>query len=100
MSNDFYWKIYKYIIKYNNDIKKLIYTIRGKQVMLDSDVAMLYYCETRKINQAVKRNIQRFPESFVLNYRKKKLIICSHNLWLHHFFERLTSVEYKLLEHD
>ena len=48
--------------------------------MLDSDVAMLYYCETRKINQAVKRNIQRFPESFVLNYRKKKLIICSHNL--------------------
>ncbi|MCI9246824.1 MAG: ORF6N domain-containing protein, partial [Clostridia bacterium] len=41
----------------NEDIKKLIYTIRGKQVMLDSDVAMLYNYETKKVNQAVKRNI-------------------------------------------
>lgn len=46
------------------DIKNLIYTIRGKQVMLDSDVAMLYHSETRIINQAVKRNIERFPEKF------------------------------------
>lgn len=46
------------------NIKNLIYTIRGKQVMLDSDVAMLYRCETRIINQAVKRNIDRFPERF------------------------------------
>lgn len=46
------------------DIKNLIYTIRGKQVMLDSDVAMLYHYETKKINQAVKRNIDRFPEKF------------------------------------
>ena len=48
----------------NEDIKNLIYTIRGKQVMLDSDVAMLYHYETKKINQAVKRNIERFPEDF------------------------------------
>ncbi len=48
----------------NEEIKNLIYTIRGKQVMLDSDVAMLYHCETKKINQAVKRNIDRFPERF------------------------------------
>lgn len=48
----------------NKDIKNLIYTIRGKQVMLDSDVAMLYHYETKKINQAVKRNIDRFPEKF------------------------------------
>lgn len=48
----------------NEDIKNLIYTIRGKQVMLDSDVAMLYHYETKKINQAVKRNIDRFPEKF------------------------------------
>ena len=40
------------------------FTIRGKQVMLDSDVAMLYHYETKKINQAVKRNIERFPEKF------------------------------------
>lgn len=48
----------------NEDIKNLIYTIRGKQVMLDSDVAMLYHYETKKLNQAVKRNIDRFPEKF------------------------------------
>ena len=48
----------------NEEIKNLIYTIRGKQVMLDSDVAMLYNSETKKINQAVKRNIDRFPERF------------------------------------
>ena len=51
----------------NEDIKKLIYTIRGKQVMLDSDVAMLYNYETKKINQAVKRNIDRFPERFLFS---------------------------------
>ena len=39
----------------SEEIKNLIYTIRGKQVMLDSDVAMLYNCETRIINQTVKR---------------------------------------------
>lgn len=48
----------------NKDIKNLIYTIRGKQVMLDSDVAMLYHYETKKINQTVKRNMERFPEKF------------------------------------
>ena len=46
------------------DIKNLIYTIRGKQVMLDSDVAMLYHYTTKNINKAVKRNIERFPEDF------------------------------------
>ena len=48
----------------NEEIKNLIYTIRGKQVMLDSDVAMLYHYETKNINKAVKRNIDRFPEEF------------------------------------
>lgn len=48
----------------NEDIKNLIYTIRGKQVMLDSDVAMLYHYETKNVNKAVKRNIDRFPEEF------------------------------------
>ena len=48
----------------NEDIKNLIYTIREKQVMLDSDVAMLYNYETKKVNQAVKRNIDRFPKRF------------------------------------
>ena len=48
----------------NEDIKNLIYTIRGKHVMLDSDVAMLYHYTTKNINKAVKRNIDRFPEDF------------------------------------
>jgi len=48
----------------NNDIKDLIHTIRGKQVMLDSDVAMLYERETKVINQTRKRNLKRFPEDF------------------------------------
>ena len=46
------------------EIQNLIYTIRGKQVMLDSDVAMLYHYETKRINEIVKRNQERFPENF------------------------------------
>ena len=46
------------------EIQNLIYTIRGKNVMIDSDVANLYHTETRAINQALKRNIDRFPEEF------------------------------------
>ena len=46
------------------DIKNLIYTIRGKQVMLDSDVARLYKYETKYVNLASKRNNDRFPEDF------------------------------------
>ena len=45
-------------------VENLIYEIRGKQVMLDSDVAKLYGYETRRINEIVKRNIERFPEEF------------------------------------
>ena len=48
----------------NEDIKKLIYTIRGKQVMLDSDVATLYHYQTKRINETVSRNKERFPENF------------------------------------
>ena len=57
----------------NEDIKNLIYTIRGKQVMLDSDVAMLYNYETKKVNQAIKRNIDRFPERFCFQLTEKEL---------------------------
>lgn len=45
-------------------IKNLIYVVRGQQVMMDSDLAALYQVETRVLNQAVKRNIARFPEKF------------------------------------
>ena len=46
------------------DIKNLIYMIRGKQVMIDNDVANIYHCETKYLNRVVKRNIERFPEEF------------------------------------
>ena len=133
------------------EIQNLIYTIRGKQVMLDSDVANLYHTETRAINQALKRNIDRFPEDFCFqltedemdNMRSQFVIAYKRNnrylpyvfteqgiimlssllkseiaikvsvkiieafVRMRHYlkdngqvFERLTSVEYKLLEYD
>ena len=140
----------------NEDIKKLIYTIRGKQVMLDSDVAMLYNYETKKVNQVVKRNIDRFPEDFCFQLTEEEFFNLrsqfvtlnknigrgKHRKYLPYVFteqgiamlsgllkndiavqvsihimdafvemrkflmlngqvfERLTSIEYKLLEHD
>ena len=48
----------------NIKIENLIYEIRGKQVMLASDVAKLYQVETKALNQVVKRNLNRFPEDF------------------------------------
>ena len=56
------------IIKENADIeviKNRIYEVRGLRVMLDRDLAELYGVETRVLNQAVKRNINRFPEDFM-----------------------------------
>lgn len=46
------------------DIERLVYVIRGKQVMLDSDLAMLYQVETKNLNKAATRNADRFPEDF------------------------------------
>ena len=52
------------------NIESLIRVIRGQQVMLDSDLAMLYGVETKALNQAVKRNINRFPEDFMFQLTK------------------------------
>jgi hypothetical protein len=52
------------IIAEDKNIQNMIYTFRGKQVMVDSDLAKLYQVETRVFNQAVKRNLNRFPEYF------------------------------------
>lgn len=54
------------------NIKNLIYNIRGKQVMLDSDVAMLYNCETKYVNRVAKRNIERFPEEFCFQLKENE----------------------------
>ena len=54
------------------NIESLIHVIRGQQVMLDSDLAMLYGVETKALNQAVKRNINRFPEDFMFQLTKEE----------------------------
>jgi len=51
-------------------IQNRIYTIRGKKVMLDSDLAYLYEVEAKRLNEAVKRNIQRFPDDFMFQLTK------------------------------
>ncbi|MDO4322238.1 MAG: ORF6N domain-containing protein [Lachnospiraceae bacterium] len=53
-------------------IQNLVYVIRGKQVMLDSDLACLYHVETKRLNEAVKRNITRFPERFRFQLTKEE----------------------------
>ena len=53
-------------------IQSLIYTVRGLQVMLDSDLAKLYGVETRILNQAVARNRERFPQDFMFRLSKQE----------------------------
>ena len=53
-------------------IKNLIYVIRGRQVMLDSDLAELYQVETKVFNQAVKRNMERFPKEFCFQLTREE----------------------------
>lgn len=54
------------------EIRNLIYSIRGKQVMLDSNLASLYQVETKNLNKAVKRNIERFPASFCFQLNEEE----------------------------
>ena len=55
-----------------NNIKRRIFTIRGKQVMLDSDLAELYRVQTKIFNQSVNRNIERFPKHFRFRLTKEE----------------------------
>ena len=52
------------VVSDNIKIENMIYEIRGKKVMLDSDLAKLYNVETKRINEAVKNNIEKFPERY------------------------------------
>ncbi len=54
-------------------IERLIFVIREHKVMLDSDLAALYGVETRALNQAVKRNADRFPEDFMLRLTREEI---------------------------
>ena len=55
----------KLVIIDNREIQNMIYTFRGKQVMLDSDLAELYQVTTGRLNEQVKRNLNRFPSQFM-----------------------------------
>lgn len=57
----------------NQTIQDKIYTIRGVQVMIDRDLALLYGVETKALNQAVKRNLERFPEKFMFQLTEQEL---------------------------
>ena len=64
-----------YGLKEELNIENIIYEIRGKQVMLDSDLAKLYECKngTKDINKAVKRNIERFPKNFYFQITEEEM---------------------------
>ena len=55
-----------------SEIKSRIYTVRGKEVMLDEDLAELYQVETKVFNQAVRRNKERFPDDFMFRLSEKE----------------------------
>ena len=69
-------------MKRSKPIESLILTIRGHKVMIDADLAALYGVETRTLNQAVKRNANRFPKDFMfrLTAGEKSEVItnCDH----------------------
>ena len=61
----------------NQEIEKMIFEVRGKFVMLDSDIANLYHVETKRVNEAVKNNLTKFPErySFKLTDEESKNLL-------------------------
>lgn len=58
------------------EIGERIYKVRGIQVMIDRDLAELYGVETKQLNRAVKRNIERFPEDFMFQLTKEECLRC------------------------
>ena len=63
----------KVIVAAPTPIESRIITIRGKQIMIDRDLAELYGVETKTLNQAVKRNMERFPERFRFQLTKEEM---------------------------
>ena len=52
-------------------IESSIYLVRGQKIMLDADLAELYQVSTKVLNQAVRRNLKRFPSDFMFSLRSK-----------------------------
>ena len=79
----------------DEDIKAKIYTIRGLQVMLDRDLAELYGVETRRLNEQVKRNSERFPNEFMFQLTKQEL-----ENWISQFATSNKELELDLKKHN
>ena len=58
----------------DNNIEDRIYVVRGKQVMLDRDLAELYGVETKRLNEQVRRNFERFPDDFMFQMTKEECL--------------------------
>ena len=77
-------------------IQSKIYEIRGQRVMLDRDLADMYGVETRRLNEQVKRNIERFPEDFMFQLTKGELellrsqLATSNRAWCCHVEQCVT----------
>ena len=76
-------------------IENLIYSIRSKQVMIDKDLAMIYGIETKVLNQAVKRNFMRFPESFRFQLTDEEFWKCSRSQFVTLNISESASPKYK-----
>ena len=68
------------ILSSDNSIQNIIYDIRGVKVMLDYDLATIYGVETRSLNQAVKRNMERFPQDFMFRLTESEWKNVKRNL--------------------
>ena len=67
----------------HQNIQNLVYEVRGKSIMLDFDLAVMYQVETRRLKEQVKRNIERFPDDFMFQLSKsewKELVANCDNL--------------------
>ena len=62
------------LIELEVKIDERIYSVRGRQVMIDRDLALLYGVETKQLNRAVKRNIERFPDDFMFQLTKDECL--------------------------
>ena len=80
-------------------IQRKIFTLRGKRVMLDRDIAVLYGVETRVINQAVRRNKARFPDDFMFQLTKEDIKILRSQIVILKENQHLKYMPYAFTEH-
>ena len=67
-------------MKLKKPIESLILTLRGQKIMLDADLAEIYGVETRALNQAVKRNRDRFPDDFLIELTRDEILRISQTV--------------------